>query len=209
MLGPAPPTGPTTTPIAPAPPPAVPSTSASQALPAVAEYLRREYAIRLQRIERVRTLACGTGYRHCTEEKNIDSICTALGINLSARHLNIVQVAGGIAISFDDVVEVAGLKKATFAATRTNVAKARNARRQVAALLRRRAETHWVPLDDADAADHAELTCFGEQFDALLGENDIDEAFLSDGTGSAKAVAIHMTYEGFKSATARVLSRLA
>ncbi|KAJ7717192.1 hypothetical protein B0H16DRAFT_1476214 [Mycena metata] len=117
MLGSAPPTGPTTTPIAPAPPPAMPSTSASQALPAVAEYLHREYAIRLQRIKRVRTLACGTGYRHCTEEKNIDSICTVLGINLSARHLNIIQVAGEIAISFDNVVKVAGLKKATFAAT--------------------------------------------------------------------------------------------
>ncbi|KAJ6574026.1 hypothetical protein B0H10DRAFT_2236818 [Mycena sp. CBHHK59/15] len=172
---------------------------------AVALYLQTRFADRLARIHHARTIPCGTGYRHCTMEKHVMAILNGLGVNLTEREFHPVTVDNGLSIGYDDVINVAGLNKSTFGGTRTNVGRAREARRSLARHFRERSQARWAAANEEEALKEMARKELLETFDALLGESDIDDFFLEDDSGSAKYRAITMSYEGLKTQTNNVL----
>jgi hypothetical protein len=163
----------------------------------VAQYLRDRFASRLDRIVHVQNLACGTGYRHCTQEKHVTSICTSLGLQLVSRVYAPIHVEGGLAITYDDVVRAAGLNASTFAAARGHVRRARQACMRLA---------RYVSANEGEADEN--WMRWYRVFDALLGESDIGDEHLSDSTGSARAEAISLGYEELKRKTVDILQNL-
>ncbi|KAJ6560962.1 hypothetical protein B0H10DRAFT_2240200 [Mycena sp. CBHHK59/15] len=172
---------------------------------AVALYLQTRFADRLARIHHARTIPCGTGYRHCTMEKHVMAILNGLGVNLTEREFHPVTVDNRLSIGYDDVINVAGLNKSTFGGTRTNVGRAREARRSLARHFRERSQARWAAANEEEALKEMARKELLETFDALLGESDIDDFFLEDNSGSAKYRAITMSYEGLKTQTNNVL----
>ncbi|KAJ6598816.1 hypothetical protein B0H10DRAFT_2231417 [Mycena sp. CBHHK59/15] len=172
---------------------------------AVALYLQTRFADRLARIHHARTIPCGTGYRHCTMEKHVMAILNGLGVNLTEREFYPVTVDNRLSIGYDDVINVAGLNKSTFGGTRTNVGRAREARRSLARHFRERSQARWAAANEEEALKEMARKELLETFDALLGESDIDDFFLEDDSGSAKYRAITMSYEGLKTQTNNVL----
>ncbi|KAJ7889362.1 hypothetical protein B0H14DRAFT_3429672 [Mycena olivaceomarginata] len=165
-------------------------------------YLWSHFKRRLQIIVDIRSSPCGTAYRHCTEEKHFVSICTSLGINLSAPQFAPVTVPNGLSISYDDVVRASGLRKATLAGILTYVGKAREARRQLARLIRQQT----VPSNEQEAFRQLERRELLETLDVLLQEGDIDESpRLQEDDNLATARAFAMNYERFKADTKKVL----
>ncbi|KAF8145147.1 hypothetical protein K438DRAFT_1782182 [Mycena galopus ATCC 62051] len=178
-----------------------PSASDDAISPAEA-YVKEHFAQRLERIRHVHELACGTAYRHCTEEKNVIAICNTLGL-ANNRGFSPV-VLHGIRIAYEDVVCAAGLKKNTLGGVRTQVGKAREARRTLARTLRLHDGT-WTAANEAEAALEMRRRDVFETFSALLREGDIADSFLEDATDSAEARALRLSYEDFKTDIADVL----
>jgi hypothetical protein len=168
-------------------------------------YLQQRFGQRLQQIRHVRTLTCGTAYRHCTEEKHFIVVCASLGLNLAQREFQPVY-ADGHRISYDDVVRAMGLVKNTLSNTRTHVTKARNARRSLARIIQQQEQMHRPVVDEAEALRNMERKDLLAILDALLGERDIEDSFLVDSPDSPQARAIHMSYESFKTQVTRILT---
>ncbi|KAF8188551.1 hypothetical protein K438DRAFT_1972254 [Mycena galopus ATCC 62051] len=166
-------------------------------------YVKEHFSQRLERIHHAHAITCGTAYRHCTEEKNVIAICNTLGLANTNRGFSPV-VINGIRIAYEDVVSAAGLKKNTLGGVRTQVGKAREARRTLA----RTVSLHhsgWTAANEAEAALELRRREVLEIFSALLREGDIADVFLEDVTDSPEARALRLSYEDFKTDIANVL----
>jgi hypothetical protein len=180
------------------------SSASGPSLPAatpIAEYLRDRFAQRFERISYIKTLACGTAYRHITEEKQVNAICQALNLNLNQRHFAPVTTEGR-EVAYDDVVRAAGFNSNTFAATRTAVNKAREARRRLSRYFNNRTQGTVLAV-----AEEEQLANILRELDVLLRESDIAEEHLTDLVG-LEGVAINMSYETFKANVKVVLDAL-
>ncbi|KAJ6505109.1 hypothetical protein C8R45DRAFT_1181116 [Mycena sanguinolenta] len=196
--------------VATAPPPSAPvitaSNSTSNNSANVDTYLETHFASRLAKIRRVKTLACNTAYRHCTEEKHVIAICTTVGLNMHAREWTPVIIPGGPSISYHDIIRVAGLNKTTFGGVRTQVRNGRDARRLLARIIREHQQTGWTALNSDEEAAELDRKEFLETLEILLREGDVDESFLDDTTNSPEARALHMRWEQFKAKVAQILA---
>ncbi|KAF7368061.1 hypothetical protein MSAN_00872200 [Mycena sanguinolenta] len=161
-------------------------------------YLETHFASRLAQIRRVKTLACNTTYRNCTQEKHIIAICTTVGLNMHVREWTPVVIPGGPSISYNGIIRVAGLIKTTFAGVRTQVRNGRDARRLLARVIRKRQQTGWTASNSEEEAAELDRKGLLETLEILLREGDVDETFLDDTTNSPQARALHMRWEQFK-----------
>ncbi|KAJ7479008.1 hypothetical protein FB451DRAFT_1172131 [Mycena latifolia] len=132
----------------------------------------------------------GSAYQHCLIERYVMEVARAVGITFANRSI-IPAAVNGLTIRLDDVAIAANIPAATFSTFRTELGKARKARKLVQRYQRRLALSP-VPLF-SDITIHPKLIDLLATLDAMLGEHLLDPGLLADGEGTVQAHAVSMT----------------
>ncbi|KAJ7470042.1 hypothetical protein B0H11DRAFT_2237848 [Mycena galericulata] len=168
-----------------APPIHAPMTSAPNV---VTTYLRDTFPAHFQQIAHAQA-TYATAYQHCLVERYGMSVCHEAGITFG-RTIVAGHTPSGQEILPNDVAIAAGLPPATFATFRTEFVKVRQARALLKRYMQRVRDHGPVPgVTDENAVKFSALL---PVLDAMLGDQILDQRFLSDSTGSAEAEAVNI-----------------